>query len=78
MGDSGEFWQNMIHWSMGWQTTPVFLLYIVTLLINLYAEYIMQNARLDESQARNKIAMRIINNLEMQLVPLYWQKAKRN
>ena len=68
----------MIHWSMGWQTTPVFLLYIVTLLINLYAEYIMQNARLDESQARNKIAMRIINNLEMQLVPLYWQKAKRN
>ena len=30
----------------------------------------MQNARLDESQARNKTAMRIINNLEMQLVPL--------
>ena len=32
-------------------------------LFNLYAEYIMQNARLDEVQARNKIARRNINNL---------------
>ena len=30
-------------------------------LFNLYAEYIMQNARL-EAQARNKIARRNINN----------------
>ena len=35
----------------------------VTLLINLYAEYIMQNARLDEAQAGIKIAGRNINNL---------------
>ena len=33
-------------------------------LFNLYAEYIMQNARLDESQAGNKIAGRYINNLK--------------
>ena len=32
-------------------------------LFNLYAEYIMQNARLDEAQAGNKIAGRYINNL---------------
>ena len=32
-------------------------------LFNLYAEYIMWNARLDESQARIKIAGRNINNL---------------
>ena len=32
-------------------------------LFNLYAEYIMQNARLDESQAGIKIARRHINNL---------------
>ena len=32
-------------------------------LFNLYAEYIMQNARLDEAQARIKIAGRNINNL---------------
>ena len=32
-------------------------------LFNLYAEYIMRNARLDEAQARIKIARRNINNL---------------
>ena len=32
-------------------------------LFNLYAEYIMQNARLDETQAEIKIARRNINNL---------------
>ena len=30
---------------------------------NLYADYIMQNARLDEAQAEIKIARRNINNL---------------
>ena len=38
-------------------------LYIVTCLFNLYAEYIMQNARLDEAQAGIKISRRNINNL---------------
>ena len=32
-------------------------------LFNLYVEYIMWNARLDESQAGIKIAVRSINNL---------------
>ena len=32
-------------------------------LFNLYAEYIMQDARLDDSQTGIKIAGRIINNL---------------
>ena len=32
-------------------------------LFNLYAEYIIRNARLDESQAGIKIARRKINNL---------------
>ena len=32
-------------------------------LFNLYAEYIMQNARLSEAQAEMKIARRNINNL---------------
>ena len=32
-------------------------------LFNLYAEYIMQNAGMDEAQARIKIARRNINNL---------------
>ena len=38
-------------------------LYIVTLLIYLYAEYIMRNAGLEEAQAGIKIARRNINNL---------------
>ena len=38
-------------------------LYIVTCFFNFYVEYIMQNARLDESQAGIKIVRRNINNL---------------
>ena len=38
-------------------------LYIVTLLINLYVEYIMRNAGLEEAQAGIKIAGRNINKL---------------
>ena len=38
-------------------------LYVVTLLIYLYAEYIMRNARLDEAQGGIKISRRNINNL---------------
>ena len=38
-------------------------LYIVTLLFNLYAVYIMRNAGLDEAQAGIKISGRNINNL---------------
>ena len=38
------------------------MLYIVTCLFNLYAEYIMRNARLDEAQAGIKIAGRNIKN----------------
>ena len=38
-------------------------LYIVTLFLYFYAEYILQNAGLDETQAGIKIARRNINNL---------------
>ena len=46
------------------------------LLIYLYAEYIMRNARLDEAQAGIKIARRNINNIRF--APLLWQKGKKN
>ena len=47
-------------------------------LFNLYAEYIMRNARLDEAQAGIKIAGRNINNLrDADDTPL-WQKVKKN
>ena len=35
---------------------------IVTLLFNVYTEYIMQNARLDEAQARIEITRRNFSN----------------
>ena len=38
-------------------------MYIVTLVFNLYAEYIIRNAGLEEAQARIKIARGNINNL---------------
>ena len=38
-------------------------LYIVTCLFNLYAEYIMRNAGLEETQAGIKIAGKNINSL---------------
>ena len=38
-------------------------LYLVTLLFNFYAEYIMRNAGLEEAQAGIKISRRNINNL---------------
>ena len=45
---------------------------------NLFAEYIMRNAGLDESQTGIKIAGRNINNLSMQMTPSLWQKVKKN
>ena len=45
-------------------------------LFNLYSEYIMRNAGLDEAQAGIKIARRNINNLNMQMTPPLWQKVK--
>ena len=47
-------------------------------LFNLYAEYIMRNARLDETQAGIKIARRNINTSDMQMTPPLWQKVKKN
>ena len=53
-------------------------MYIVTLLINFYAEYIMRNAGLEETQAGIKIAGRNINNLRYADDTTLWQKVKRN
>ena len=47
-------------------------------LFNLYAEYIVRNAGLDEAQAGIKIVGRNINNLRYADDPPLWQKVKRN
>ena len=47
-------------------------------LFNLYAEYIMRNAGLEEAQAGIKIVRRNINNLRYADDATLMQKAKRN
>ena len=51
---------------------------MVTLLFNLYAEYIMRNAGLDEAQAGIKIAGRNINNLRYAHDTILMAESKRN
>ena len=54
----------------GWILSPC--------LFNLYAEYIMRNAGLEETEAGIKIAGRNINNLRYtDDTTLKWQKVKR-
>ena len=45
-------------------------------LFNSYAEYIMQNAGLDEAQARIKIAERNVKTSDVLMTPPLWQKVK--
>ena len=47
-------------------------------LFNLYAEYIMQNARLDEAQDGIKISGEISITSDTQMTPPLRQKAKKN
>ena len=48
------------------------------LLFNLYAEYIMRNAGLDETQAGIKIVGRNIDKLRYADNTTLWQKVKKN
>ena len=47
-------------------------------LFNLYAEYIMRNTGLEETQAEIKISGEISITSDMQMTPPLWQKVKRN
>ena len=45
-------------------------------LFNLYAEYIMQNAGLDEDKLESSMLREISITSDMQMTPPLWQKAK--
>ena len=47
-------------------------------LFNLYAEYIMRNARLDEAQTGITIVGEISITSDMQMTPFLWKKVKKN
>ena len=53
--------------------------YVLSLcLFNLYAEYIMRNAGLEEAQLESRLLGEISITSDMQMTPPYWQKVKRN
>ena len=47
-------------------------------LVNLYAEYIMRNAGLEETQLESRLPGEISITSDMQMTPPLWQKVKRN
>ena len=47
-------------------------------LFNLYAEYIMRNAGLEEAQLESRLSGEISITSDMQMTPSLWQKVKRN
>ena len=47
-------------------------------LFNLYAEYIMRNAGLEEAQLESRLLAEISITSDMQMTPLLWQKEKKN
>ena len=47
-------------------------------LFNLYAEYIMQNAGLDEAWLESRLSGEISVTSDMQMTPPLWQKVKKN
>ena len=47
-------------------------------LFNLYAEYIMRNAGLEEAQAGSILSEEISITSDIQMTPPIWQKVKKN
>ena len=46
-------------------------------LFNLHAVYIMQNARLDKTQAESRLSGETAITSDTQMMPFLWQKVKR-
>ena len=47
-------------------------------LFNLYAEYIMRNAGLEEAQLESRLLGEVSRTSDMQMTAPLWQKVKRN
>ena len=49
-----------------------------TCFFNLYAHYIMRNARLDEDKLESRLLGEISTTSDMQMTPPLWQKVKKD
>ena len=49
---------------------------LLSCLFNLYAEYIMRSAGLDEAQLESRLLGETSVTSDLQIAPLLWQKAK--
>ena len=47
-------------------------------LFNLYAEYIMRNAGLEETQLESRLLGEVSVTSDMQMTPPLWQKVKKS
>ena len=47
-------------------------------ILNLYSEYIMRNAGLEEAQLQSTLLGEISITSDMQMTPPLWQKVRRN
>ena len=47
-------------------------------LFNIYADYIMRNAGLEEAKLESRLLGEISITTDMQMTPLSWQKVKKN
>ena len=68
-----------VHWTIDWfqigkGVGQGFIL--LSCLFNLYAEYIMRNAGLDEPQLESRLLGEISITSDMQMTPPLWQKVK--
>ena len=67
---------NLLHTDLQIYSDPNHIL--SPCLFNLYVEYIMRNAGLEEAYAGIKIAGININTLRYEMTPPLWQKVKKN
>ena len=55
-----------------------YVICILSPLYNLYTEYIMRNAELEEAQLESRLPGEISITSDMQMTPPLWQKVKRS
>ena len=72
------FWEDEISLRYFFLKKKKYTRVLIAIIFNLYAEYLMRNAGLEEAQAGITTARRNINNLRYADDTTLWHKVKRN